>query len=60
MIVRRLGHVGLDTSFSGFSGISARKGGLSTAIEGGVPEHTPPVDAEWPRAGRGGAPLRAA
>ena len=36
MIVRGLGHVGLDTSL--FSGISARKGGLSTAIEAGVPE----------------------
>ena len=37
MIVRGLGHVGFDTTL--FSGISARKGGLSTAIEGGVPEH---------------------
>ncbi len=37
MIVRGLGHVGFDTSF--FSGISARRGGLSTAIEGVVPEH---------------------
>lgn len=36
MIVRGLGHVGFDTSL--FSGISARKGGLSTAIEAGVPE----------------------
>ena len=37
MIVRGLQHVGFDTTF--FSGISARKGGLSTAIEAGVPEH---------------------
>ena len=37
MIVRGLGHVGYNTSL--FSGISARKGGLSTAIESGVPEH---------------------
>jgi hypothetical protein len=36
MITRGLGHIGLDTSL--FSGISARKGGLSTAIEAGVPE----------------------
>ena len=37
MVVRGLGHVGYDTSL--FSGISARRGGLSTAIEAGVPEH---------------------
>ena len=37
MIVRGLEHVGYDTSL--FSGISARRGGLSTAIEKGVPEH---------------------
>jgi len=37
MIVRGMQHVGFDTTF--FSGISARKGGLSTAIEAGVPEH---------------------
>jgi hypothetical protein len=36
MIVRGLGHVGFDTAL--FSGISARRGGLSTAIEAGVPE----------------------
>ena len=36
MIIRGLGHVGYDTTQ--FSGISAHKGGLSTAIEGGVPE----------------------
>jgi hypothetical protein len=36
MIIRGLSHVGVDTS--GFSGISARRGGLSTAIEAGVPE----------------------
>jgi len=37
MIVDGLRQVGFDTSL--FSGISARKGGLSTAIEAGVPEH---------------------
>ncbi len=38
MIIRGMQHVGFDTTY--FSGISARKGGLSTAIEaGGVPEH---------------------
>ena len=37
MIVDGLRRVGYDTSL--FSGISARKGGLSTAIEAGVPEH---------------------
>jgi hypothetical protein len=37
MIVRGLEHVGFDPSL--FSGISARRGGLSTAIEKGVPEH---------------------
>lgn len=36
MVVRGLGHVGYDTAL--FSGISARRGGLSTAIEAGVPE----------------------
>ena len=35
-IVRGLAHVGFDTAL--FSGISARRGGLSTAIEAGVPE----------------------
>ena len=35
-IVRAVGLVGVDTAF--FSGICARKGGLSTAIENGVPE----------------------
>ena len=35
-IVRGLSHVGFDTSL--FSWISARLGGLSTAIEAGVPE----------------------
>ena len=39
MIVRGLDHVGYDTSL--FSGSSARRGGLSTAIEKGVPEHVP-------------------
>ena len=39
MIVRGLDHLGSDTSL--FSGISARRGGLSTAIEKGVPEHVP-------------------
>jgi hypothetical protein len=37
MVVRGVGLAGLDTSC--FSGVSARKGGLSTAIEAGVPEH---------------------
>ena len=37
MIIRGMQHVGFDTTY--FSGISARKGGLSTAIEAGVPEH---------------------
>jgi hypothetical protein len=37
MIVDGLCQVGFDTSL--FSGISARRGGLSTAIEAGVPEH---------------------
>ena len=36
MIVRAVGSVGVNTAF--FSGICARKGGLSTAIEKGVPE----------------------
>uniref|UniRef100_A0A6T8CYB4 Tyr recombinase domain-containing protein n=1 Tax=Cryptomonas curvata TaxID=233186 RepID=A0A6T8CYB4_9CRYP len=36
MAVRGLSHVGYDTSL--FSGISARRGGISTAIEAGVPE----------------------
>jgi hypothetical protein len=37
MIVRGLSHVGFDPNW--FSGVCARRGGLSTAIEGGVPEH---------------------
>jgi hypothetical protein len=36
MVVRALGHIGYNTAL--FSGISARRGGLSTAIEAGVPE----------------------
>ena len=36
MVVRALGHVGFTTAL--FSGIIARRGGLSTAIEAGVPE----------------------
>ena len=36
MVVRALGYVGCDTSM--FSGVCARRGGLSTAIEAGVPE----------------------
>ena len=36
MIISALAHVGFNTA--GFSGIFARKGGLSTAIEAGVPE----------------------
>ena len=35
-IVSGLGQAGLDTTL--FSGVCARKGGLSTAIEAGVPE----------------------
>jgi hypothetical protein len=37
MVVRGVGLTGLDTAC--FSGVSARKGGLSMAIEAGVPEH---------------------
>ena len=37
MIVRGLTHVGFDPDW--FSGVCARRGGLSTAIEAGVPEH---------------------
>ena len=54
MITSSLGHVGFDTSL--FSGISARREGLSTDIEagrggrGGAGAH--PVDAERSRAGR--------
>jgi hypothetical protein len=36
MVVRALGLVGYNTDL--FFGISARRGGLSTAIEAGVPE----------------------
>ena len=36
MIMRALCHIGMDSSL--FSGIFARKGGLSTAIERGVPK----------------------
>ena len=36
MIVRGLRHIGLDTTL--FSAVCARRGGLSTAIEAGVPE----------------------
>ena len=36
MIVRALRHIGADTSV--FSGVCARRGGLSTAIEAGVEE----------------------
>jgi hypothetical protein len=35
-IVRALGYIHVEPT--GFSGISARKGGLSTAVEAGVPE----------------------
>ncbi len=35
-VVRGLAHANFDTSL--FSGTSARRGGLSTAIEAGVPE----------------------
>ena len=37
MTVSGLRQAGYDTAL--FSGISARRGGLSTAIEAGVPEH---------------------
>jgi hypothetical protein len=37
MIMDGLRQVGFDTTL--FSAISARRGGLSTAIEAGVPEH---------------------
>ena len=37
MTVKALNHVGMDTSV--FSGVCARRGGRSTAIEAGVPEH---------------------
>ena len=37
MIVRGLSHVGYDPEW--FSGVCARRGGLSTAIEAKVPEH---------------------
>ncbi len=36
MVVRALGRIGFNTALS--SGISARRGGLSTAMEAGVPE----------------------
>ena len=36
MIISGLAHVGFNTAH--FSGISARRGGVSTAIEAGVPE----------------------
>ncbi len=36
MIISGLAHVGFNTTY--FSGISARRGGLSTAIEAGVPK----------------------
>ena len=36
VIVRALGYIGCDTS--AFSGVCARRGGLSTAVEAGVPE----------------------
>ena len=36
MTVRGLQHIGLDTTF--FSAVCVRSGGLSTAIEAGVPE----------------------
>ena len=37
MIPRALALVGVDAS--GFSGVCARQGGITTAIEAGVPEH---------------------
>jgi hypothetical protein len=35
-IVAALGYIGVDTA--AFTGVSARRGGLTTAIEAGVPE----------------------
>ena len=37
MIPRALARVGVDAS--GFSGVCARRGGITTAIKAGVPEH---------------------
>ena len=49
MIVRAVGLVGMNTQF--FSGICARKGGLSTAIEHGVPE-----EIVWMQSGHAHSP----
>ena len=49
MVVRAAGLVGVDTRF--FSGICARKGGLSTAIEYGVPE-----EIVWMQSGHANSP----
>jgi len=49
MIVRSVGLVVVNTSF--FSGICARKGGLSTAIEFGVPE-----EIVWMQSGHAHSP----
>ena len=49
MVVRAVGLVGINTQF--FSGICARKGGLSTAIENGVPE-----EIVWMQSGHANSP----
>ena len=49
MIMRAVALVGIDTQF--FSGICARKGGLSTAIENGVPE-----EIVWMQSGHANSP----
>jgi len=49
MVVRAVGLVGVNTQF--FSGICARKGGLSTAIEFGVPE-----EIVWMQSGHANSP----
>ena len=49
MIVRAVALMGIDTHF--FSGICARKGGLSTAIENGMPE-----EIVWMQSGHANSP----
>jgi hypothetical protein len=49
MIVRAVGLVGVNTQY--FSCICARKGGLSTAIENGVPE-----EIVWMQSGHANSP----
>jgi hypothetical protein len=38
MVVRALSDIGVDTR-AGFSGVCCRMGGVTVAIEAGVPEH---------------------